>query len=224
MPIRAIYNKDFFKEWSAESAYVLGFFCADGNLVKTKRGTHYIAWYSADKTVIQGIRRVVNSSHKISQKQSVTGSCFRLQIGSKEWFNDFLRLGIYPNKSRRMRLPIIPREYLRHFIRGYFDGDGNVWLGYIHNDRPTPTLTLQVSFTSGSHDFLEDLRGVLQGEGISKGSLFHSKTANFSRLSFSVRDALKIYEIMYTTGHKLFLKRKKVVFEKFVKMKKQMRA
>ena len=52
MPIPKKYNKDFFKTWSSDMAYILGFMYADGNIIKTKRGTHFIAVYSADEDIL----------------------------------------------------------------------------------------------------------------------------------------------------------------------------
>jgi intein/homing endonuclease len=224
MPISVSYDKSFFKHWSHESAYVLGFFCADGNMIRTKRGTHYVAWYSSDESLIRSIRRTLKSRHKISSKHSGRGVCYCLQIGSKELFRDLSAHGIFPGKAMRMKLPHVPALYVGHFIRGYFDGDGNVWMGYIHQHRATCNPTLQVTFTSGSYDFLHSLLQLLRSLGITGGSVYRSRVGNFSRLMLSVRDALLIYKIMYTTEHKLFLKRKKDVFEKFVAFKQTLRA
>ncbi len=124
-------------------------------------------------------------------------------------FADLAAHGVFSGKTNRMRLPMVPMRYLGHFIRGYFDGDGNVWVGNIHRERAKSTLTLQVSFTSDSYEFLRDLLQVLRSLGVAGGSLNHSRQGNFARLTLSVNDALLIYKIMYTTGHKLFLKRKK---------------
>jgi intein-encoded DNA endonuclease-like protein len=197
-------------------AYVLGFLYADGNIIQTKRGTHFVVLYIADEDILLDIRNSFKSDHKISKRTSVTGSVFRIQIGSAEWFNDLGKIGLFPNKTKRMLLPNVPDNFFGDFIRGYFDGDGNVWTGLIHKKRVTQAYTIQVSFTSGSLDFLISLRTQLQRCGLKGGGVFVSKTANFARLTFSRQDALKIYEIMYNAEHKLFLKRKKVVFDKFI--------
>jgi len=115
-----------------------------------------------------------------------------------------------------MVLPTIPKKFIGSYIRGFFDGDGNVWSGLIHKNRPNPTVTLQIGFTSASKIFLEDLKLLLQNNGIKGGGIYSPKMSNYSRLLFSSRDALKIYNIMYNAEHKLFLKRKKVVFDKFI--------
>jgi hypothetical protein len=221
MPVYKKYNKEFFLSWSANMAYVLGLLCADGNIVYTKRGTHFIAWYSADYSLLMSVRNILGSEHRISVRRSDTGAVYRLQIGSKYWFAQLQKLNIQPRKSARMRVPQMPKLFQKDFLRGYFDGDGNVWSGYINRTRTTPTPVLIVAFTSASQHFLSDLHSILRLQGIQGGSVFTHKTKSYSRLSFSTRDALKIYKIMYTVPHKLFLKRKKKVFDQFIQLRTQ---
>lgn len=219
VPITRNYDKDFFKTWSSEMAYVLGFLYADGNVVKTKRGTHFVAVYSADKEILVKMRNVFKSNHSISARRSSTGCVYRIQIGSKEWFADVSKLGLTPGKVRRMTLPKIPKPYFGDFVRGYFDGDGNVWVGIMNKNRTNPNKVLMSAFTSSSHAYLEALHQNLLAAGLRGGSLYRSKKDNFSRLSLSVQDSLKLHEIMYNGAHKLYLKRKKLVFDGFVKMR-----
>ncbi|KXK00108.1 MAG: hypothetical protein UZ19_OD1000154 [Parcubacteria bacterium OLB19] len=148
VPIIKNYAKDFFKKWSHDMSYILGFIYADGNIVKTKRGTHFVSIYTADKELLKSIKIIIKSEHAISERNSSSGKVFRLQVGSKEWYSDLSEIGVFPNKSLRMRLPDIPDKYFGDFVRGYFDGDGNVWVGEIHKNRLSPSLTLQIAFTS----------------------------------------------------------------------------
>ncbi len=196
-------------------AYVLGFLFADGNVMKTKRGTHYVAWYTADEHLLMEMKKAVQAEHLIKLRNAKSGKNYRMQVGSREWFDDVALLGLFPNKSRRMTLPNVPKKFIGDFVRGYFDGDGNVWVGKIHTDRLKNTKTIQVSFTSASKEFLLSLRDLLQETGLSGGGLYTEKNGRYSRLTFSVRDALKIYKIMYNAEHKLLLSRKKQVFEKY---------
>ncbi len=219
MPIPVKYNKDFFKVWSADMAYFLGFFCADGNMTKNKRGGRYISVYSADKVIISDLKKIIGSEHKLSSIASKTGVTYRFQIGSNELFEDLCILGITPDKASRMKLPAIPKEYEPDFVRGYFDGDGNVWTGLVRRNNGSCGYKMLVGFTSASRSFLLDLRRILRERGITRGSLFNVKNKNCSRLSLSTLDALKLYKIMYNGDHKLCLKRKKLVFQKFIKMR-----
>lgn len=163
------------------------------------------------------MRKCFQSDHKLSERKSLTGCVYRIQIGSKEWFKDLGEIGLFPNKTKRMLLPCIPEEFFGDFIRGYFDGDGSVWSGIVNKHRKTPTKVLQAVFTSGSLEYLLSLRDILQSLGIDGGGIYTPKMAHYSRLVFSTKDALKLYKIMYNAPHKLHLRRKKVVFEKFMK-------
>ena len=219
MPVHKKYDKDFFKTWSPDMAYILGFMYADGNMVESKRGNHYIAIYTADEALLIAMAKCMKAEHKISTRISDTGCNYRIQIGSKEWFYDLGKIGLFPDKTKRMLVPTISEQFFGDFVRGYFDGDGNVWMGHINKYRKTPTLVLQASFTSGSINFLAKLSNELKRYGISGGAIYKPKNKNYGRLTLSSLDALKIYKIMYNSRHKLFLKRKKVVFEQFIKLR-----
>ena len=39
---------------------------------------------------------------------------------------DLMKLGVVPRKSLIAEMPNINKSLVRHFIRGYFDGDGNI--------------------------------------------------------------------------------------------------
>ena len=198
-------------------SYILGFLYADGNVTKAQRGNCYIAFYTQDEELLVAIRKIINSHHKIALRTATSGNVYRLQIGSAMWFRDLAAHGLTPNKTKRISFPKIPKEFFGDFVRGYFDGDGNVWVGQIHKMRKTSHTTIQVSFTSGSIAFVRGLRGCLHQYGLQGGSIYVPQDKNFGRLTFSVHDALKLYEIMYNGARKPYLKRKKVVFDRFIK-------
>jgi intein/homing endonuclease len=157
----------------------------------------------------------MDSNHSVSKRKSNTGAVYRIQVGSKVIYEDLINRGYAPTKTKRMRVPVIPKKYISDFIRGYFDGDGNVWIGFVNRQRTNPTKVIQVSFTSGSDEFLKDVLTILRTKGIQGGSIYSSKVKNFSRLTFSTKDALKIGEIMYNNDPKLYLKRKRLRFDQF---------
>ncbi len=219
MPIYKYINKGFFKTWSKDMVYILGFLFADGTITITKRGTHYIAFHSTDQALLRSIVKVMHATQKISRRSERSGYVYRLQIGSKEMVDDLITRGLVVGKARQMRLPQIPKRLFGDFVRGYFDGDGNVWYGAFHTKRKSKSTTISAAFTSASHAFLFDLQRELQKVGISGGSLYELTVKNCSRLSFGKADSLKLYEIMYNTGASdiLYLKRKKRVFEGFLR-------
>ncbi len=203
-------------------AYVLGFFTADGSMTKNKRGAHFIEFQITDQDLLIKIKKLLGSNHKIGVRKKYIKwkTAYRLQIGSKTIFNDLLKLGLCPKKSKRIRLPAVPRKYLPHFVRGYFDGDGNVtvctYKRKARNDKLTTVL--QSGFTSGSKKFLLDLKNKLLKEKVVEGGTFYY-SSNGWRLYFSINDSRQLYKYMYkefNKNGKLFLDRKKRIFEKFI--------
>lgn len=112
-------------------AYVLGFFAADGSMLRNKRGAHFIKFWSTDKELVDNIKHFVGAEHKISVRKRGNGwkTAYRLQLGSKDMFKDLISRGMTPAKSKKIKLPKVPNRYLPHFVRGYFDGDGCVHFG-----------------------------------------------------------------------------------------------
>ena len=215
-------NHDFFKKWSPAMAYVLGFFAADGSMLKNNRGGHFIEFNITDRVVLYQIRAAIISNHKITKRPSRSPKwkdIYRIQIGSREWFTDLTRLGFTQHKSNSLRFPRVPKKYVGDFIRGYFDGDGCVYFKKLkYADRKNKRWVMLTLFTSGSRDFLEELHKTLKVFGVNGGSL-RKKTRGFD-LSLSHRDSLALYRLMYHTGKvsDMFLPRKREKLERAIKI------
>ena len=91
MSVHKEINIEFFKVWTPNMAYILGFFAADGNLSLNKRGGCYISFDSKDRQIILDVRNAIGSRNKISKRFNKTTRhiFFRLQIGSKDIFHIF---------------------------------------------------------------------------------------------------------------------------------------
>jgi intein-encoded DNA endonuclease-like protein len=218
MPIYKKINKDFFKVWSHDMAYVLGFFAADGYITHNKRGALFWGIQITDKELLFIMRDILGSDHTINIRirSGNENTLYRLQIGSKEMVEDLAQLGFFARKTNNIQIPVMHKKYLPDFIRGYFDGDGNVWSGYMNKNREKWTKTILVAFTSNSEDFLVSLHDHLKSNGIKGGSVRMIKNKKSYRLTLSTTDSLKIFKIMYTRDTPLQLLRKKVVFERFI--------
>jgi len=213
-------NKDFFKVWTPEMAYVLGFFAADGWISHNKRGAYFLCIQITDEDLLQKIRSAFQSTHKISKrvmKSILHKQSFRLQIGSKEMCYDLNNLGFTVRKTHIMLAPQVPEEFLFDFVRGYFDGDGNVWVGLTHKERKTSHWALQSAFTSCSGLFLKSLMQRLSNYGL-KGRV--QKIRSYYRLVYSIKSSLLLYDLMYKRNNdNLYLARKKAVFERYKLMR-----
>jgi intein-encoded DNA endonuclease-like protein len=216
MPVYRSVNHSFFSNWTPDMAYALGFFAADGNINQNKRGVCYLNIQISDKKLLFAIRDAMCSDHRIGVCKGIVGqqTRYRLQIGSKQLYADLLHLGFTPQKTRRMVLPSVPDELLGHFVRGYFDGDGNVWVGAVHKERKTQHIVIQTAFTSSSKLFLKALRHRLAQKGIYGGL---SCRNGYCRLYYSIHSSLELYRLMYEgLSTPLYLERKKGVFERFI--------
>ena len=212
-------NKNFFKKWTPNMAYVLGFIYADGNIIYTKRGTWFWSLQITDEDILKEIKKVLNSSHIISKKRKYDNQkqSFRFQVGSKEMCADLLKLGLTERKSKTILLPEVPKKYFTDFTRGYFDGDGGVWVGFKNKRRKHKIYVISAYFTSGSMEFLISLKSILSKNGLLGGSLV-KKQRGFD-LKYSINDSFILYRIMYNSTCTLFLKRKKDKFESYIKMR-----
>ncbi len=218
-------NQNFFKFWSPKMAYILGYFAADGCMFKNSRGAFYVEFTSIDKDLIYNVKVAMGSGHKIGtykHKNSKWKDRYRIQIGSKIIFQDLIRIGFCPAKSKIIKFPKVPVACLPDFIRGYFDGDGHVVSGVYKrsNRKSLQQRVFSVRFTSGSKDFLEGLRDSLWKHNRVEGGSIFKKRGNCFELSFSTRDALRLFSFMYRVENKgdsiYYLERKHRIFIKAI--------
>lgn len=214
------FNKDFFKTWSSDMAYVLGFIMADGYVFTNPRGSCYTGFVSDDLEIIEKIRLVLHSNHFIGTRNHPSNPKWKpthvLQIGSKDLFQDLKKFGVVPNKSLILKFPAnIPDAFVGHFVRGYFDGDGCVYFRkHLRKDRNKMSWVFTVRFTSGSKQFLEGLHEILKK--YTNGGFIQIKNRGYD-LVFSHRDGFALFDLMYKDiESNLFLERKYNIFQKAI--------
>ena len=132
-------NEDFFKCINTEEkAYILGFICADGHVEKDRLN---ITVSIKDRDILEKIRYAMHSNHPIKEVQRTNPYkkinrenliLSELMIGSVELVKPLFNMGLTTNKTYTLNgdiLKYIPKYLIRDFLRGYFDGDGNVFFG-----------------------------------------------------------------------------------------------
>lgn len=161
-------NRAFFSEWTPESAYVFGFWFADGSM--TQPGKDYcVSFVTKDLEHLMHIRQAMQAEQKIYARPD---GCYTLVIGSKQMWHDLLRLGGAPAKSLVAPMPSVSQTFMRHFIRGYVDGDG--YLYWERSQRPKPMIGVV-----GGHRFLEALACAIDvetGVDVAKVNVYPRKT------------------------------------------------
>ena len=73
-------------------------------------------------------------------------------------FNDLGKLGVIPNKTKHEIIPNINQDMMRHFIRGFFDGDGWCTNTTSHGKRKGSRKC--IGFVS-NYEFLDNLNIIL---------------------------------------------------------------
>ncbi len=148
-------NESYFKTIdSAEKAYWLGFLYADGYV--TKRHQVGLSLAEQDAHHVEKFREAVNSTHPIHCYTSSGyghGKYVKLIFSCQEMTSDLIQLGCVQQKSLVLKFPTedqVLSNFMRDFVRGYFDGDGSITTGGI--GRP---LTLRIC---GTREFLEGVR------------------------------------------------------------------
>lgn len=213
------YVETFFDDLTADSAYVLGLFASDGCMYQNKRGSRYISFTSTDEELILQVKQILKLSNLIEvyNRKGNFKTSYTLQIGSKILFNKFTSLGFTSNKSKTLTFPGIPQQFICHFIRGYFDGDGSIYYKSIARRNRRGTIKyLILNLRCGSKNFLEVMRSNTSLiTKIGKGSLyFHSGAYS---LAYSGKDVVKLYDFLYPAPSIPHLERKRVSFEKGIK-------
>ncbi len=214
MGIKYAVNENFFKSWTPNMAYILGYLYADGSLENADylRG-RYLRLTSIDKELIDSTKRVLQSGHKIvvvSPGSTARQVRYFLRIGNHVLYNDLIKLGLFPNKSLTMKFPEIDPEFLPYFIRGYFDGDGHV--SVVKEQKVFKKVT--TVFVSGSLNFLVSLANEMAAKLALKINKVY-KGSRAYRLAYSTSDSVKIFKFLYKDANGLFLNRKFGVFKKF---------
>ena len=150
-------HAEFFRVWTPEMAYVLGYWWADGCMRIKTHGAYEFEIASNDREHLETIAQTIGGNYGLRQV-FMDSQCYKITFCSKEMYQDILAHGGTPHKSRTIGFPHVPPELLPHFVRGVVDGDGTLaWNG----DRPI------IQVYSGSPLFLNGLiTAIAQGTGI----------------------------------------------------------
>jgi len=64
------FNVNFFKKWTPEMAYVLGFIYADGDIEDNRKSsrTQYTTIASTDRDILEAIKKAMSSSHRLNYR------------------------------------------------------------------------------------------------------------------------------------------------------------
>lgn len=159
------HNENFFEQIDNEiKAYWLGFIYADG-FIESKRDSNSqklgITLSAIDESHLYKFKTHIEATNPIKtyigSGYNSNGRFTKILLTSQKTVVDLKKLGVIENKTKNLSFPnelIVPNNLIRHFIRGYFDGDGTI---YCSQDKKYDHFSYQLSFT-GTKEIIDGIR------------------------------------------------------------------
>jgi len=204
------FNENYFDVIDTqEKAYWLGFIHADGSLVFDKKRNRItcldICIHRRDDNLIeQFVRDIDGDTTKIERFINNRRPMTRIRLRSPVLIETLCNLGVQPNKSFRNDGALIKdRDYFRHYLRGYFDGNGSVYKAREH-------IRMQII---GPEKLCQDFfAGIEREVGVKGGNVYPSPHSDRHILLYQTnKQCISIANWMYDDATR-YLKRKKDLF------------
>lgn len=221
-----MYNNEFLTIDNEEKAYLLGLMYADGCISKAhtiKFDNYNVTLAITNEKLIKEIyKRFPFFIYKTRDNNAGYGSGnnLLLHILSKQDKNlskHLLNYGLIPQKSKQnkhiFKMPELNKDLIRHFIRGYFDGDGSV---YIFKHRPN---LRRFEICGNGKIIMNELYEILYK--ICPSTTIRLKKNNFSGIfDMYTIEIMKSEDILFLRDYfykdsTLFLEEKKALFDSF---------
>jgi hypothetical protein len=214
------HDEDFFSRDTEGSFYWAGFIAADGCIMEKGRDYVFvlkITLASRDEKHLYKFKTHIQSTSPISRynfKEKPSGCC-KIIIYNAKTCSDLSRFNITPRKSLNYTFPdhLKDHKLIRHFIRGYIDGDGCfTWHKKTNRTTGRPNLCIR-----GTVDFLTSVKSILDKQFVStkrsNNVKIYDSIGSLSYCSFVKVDSIINY--LYN-GANIYLDRKFKIIEPFL--------
>lgn len=202
--------ENIFEELDEYSCYWGGFLAADGN-VDSKNRIRLMLKYD-DIGHLEKFKELLGSTHTIATNTNKYNRC-SFEFTHKKIREDLERnFNIVPNKTDKLLFPNhLSTEQLRHYIRGYFDGDGSICESF--SNKNSITATLYTTFASGCKEYADVLFKFLQETLQLRGN--NQDYITKSQLKFNTNDSIVLLNWMYSDCN-VYLDRKYAMYKRIV--------
>ena len=200
-----------------EKAYWLGFIFVDGNIKNVSKSSAYTFEISLKGLDINHLYKF-NSFMKHEKnniklsKSKCKGKIFercRWIVSDKHLWNTLNNLGCTPKKSLTLEFPKnIKFKLIRHFIRGYFDGNGCI-TRYVYINTVSPRIEI-----IGTYNFLNAIKDIINIECKFRHDKRHSDKTYI--LEFNKESGIKFINYIYDDSS-IYLDRKYKLYNFFKK-------
>ena len=209
------FNTKLFQEWNELSAYILGYLEADGTFLLDEN-TIRITFAASDKDreFIEMLASKIEFTGKVSTRKFIlkqNGKQYghtRFTVSSRTWKKNLEAIDF-----RNDRIPKVPKQYLHHYIRGYFDGDGSVYF-------EKQSQRYKSSFVFSSKTLATSFKNILELHEI-KASNIHVKTNSKHCWYFtlSYQQTERLGKFMYKNSS-IYMSRKYQTFAKAIELRR----
>ena len=212
-------NENYFEKIDNEhKAYWLGFIMADGCITRTEKNGPYNRFEInlkneiSEKHLLEQFNKDLNSNYEIkviknkNTKKNFETEVLKLRISCKKFVDNLILNGVSSNKTGKEILPnTIPKEFIKDFIRGYFDGDGSLTI-----NKSFRICSSSVEILNSFNDFFKEMLGL-------EFKIYENK--NYSIPFFTIdsnnhQDIKKVLDLLYKNST-IFLERK---YERYISM------
>lgn len=233
-------NEDYFKTWSSEMAYILGFIAADGCILTNeqkdsqgnvkKKNQLKISLKEEDASHLEKIKTALGFDGHVYIREASGNVKGRgvmyseVSFHSKELIEDIKNLGIHERKSLNKEIPVsLPEKYEVDYLRGYFDGNGSVGMQYPTNSQGIRSKTgqIRVRIFSGSLANIQQIQEILVKNGLKPKKISSNKTKTVHEICYSTNESIKLYDIFYKEKDSMRLDRKYEDFTSYIKQREQ---
>lgn len=201
------FNEHFFDELNEKSSYWLGFLYADGytRMKDGKSGELKLKLKDTDKSHIEKFLTDIECDKPIKCGIDGKSKFCSVTVYSNLLVNRLFDLGCVNNKTFKIIFPNIEPNLIKHFVRGYFDGDGCI--SKIKNK------WYHVSI-AGNEGFITSLKKFLSDNGVYKLNIYSSGKIKILSIT-NLTDVFKFKNIIYSDDT-VFLERKKNKFNEVI--------
>jgi hypothetical protein len=208
------YNENYFEKIDTEDkAYFLGLIASDGCVINNNiRKMLTLKLHTKDKHILEKMLSSIDSEGEIwSHKQR---NMCEIKFSGNKILKDLEKYNIIQNKTKLLKYPEIDYHMEKHFIRGYFDGDGCI---RINHDKRDGSVRGDLRIVSGSIPMLETINqkmNQLFNTNINK--LYGPKDKDYKYIGWAgMTDIEKIYYGLYDNSN-VYLLRKKEIFDNVI--------
>lgn len=206
-----------------EKAYWLGFLTADGWInknYKSNAGVTGIELQYGDLNHLKKFNKSINGNYQITDrwrtcslsnnKEKKNHMCC-IRIFSLTMYNSLVNIGFSNNKSYDFHIPDLPQDLIRHYIRGYFDGDGCLCF---------TNKSFNINLTTASKILNDDVVNILKSENfnvVERSCISDFGTTLYSIDIYRQQDKINFLDWIYQDCN-IYLDRK---YKKYLKVKER---